>query len=231
MNSKGENVEKIEVSTSGRVTEYGSDTQENAVKKMYFKVHEVIKDAKMQKYAEDSCNIKSEGITFLGNFTGKNSLQLERIKNVKLKIELLQSQKVRPQLEYDTQDMMADIYACAISDLGGKFTHAMRTTYDEIKVTYGHEDVTDEKMYELAAKKVTQGQSYLPVIHKEKTLGSIFGDIKTQIEYFRLENRKLENEIILERGKSQFGTFDYIGKKAGVIIPTNVKNTKKALTN
>ncbi|MBR3881868.1 MAG: hypothetical protein IKJ36_01205 [Clostridia bacterium] len=213
------------------VSEYGKDTNENAMKKLYFKVYDVIKDAKMQKLAVDSCNIKAEGISFIGNFTGKNTLQLERIKNVKLKIELLQSKKVRPQSEYDTKDMMADIYACAISDLGGNFTYAMRSTYEEIKTKFGHEDITDEKMYELAARKVTQGQSYLPVIHKEKSLGAIFGDIKTQIEYFRLENKKLENEIILERGKSQFGTFDYVGKNAGIIIPTNVKNAKKALTN
>lgn len=208
----------------------GKETNENTMKNLYFKVHDVIKDAKMQKYAVDSCNIHAEGITFLGHFTGRNTLQLERIKNVKLKIELLQSKKVKPQSEYDTKDMLADIYACAISDLGGNFTHAMRTTYDEIKSKYGHEDISDEKMYELAANKVTQGQSYLPVIHKERSLGAIFGDTRTQIEYFRLENRKLENEIILERGKSQFGTFDYVGKKAGIIIPTNVKNAKKALT-
>ena len=218
-------------SNDTNVNEYGNGTNENAMKNLYFKVHDVIKDAKMQKYAADSCNIKAEGITFLGNFTGRNTLQLERIKNIKLKIELLQSQKVRPKAEYDTKDMMADIYACAISDLGGNFTHDMRTTYDEIKTKYGHEDVTDEKMYELAAQKVTQGQSYLPVIHKERSLGAIFGDTRTQIEYFKLENKKLENEIILERGKSQFGTFDYVGKKAGIIIPTNVKNAKKALTN
>ena len=178
----------------------GKETNENTMKNLYFKVHDVIKDAKMQKYAVDSCNIHAEGITFLGHFTGRNTLQLE------------------------------SIYACAISDLGGNFTHAMRTTYDEIKSKYGHEDISDEKMYELAANKVTQGQSYLPVIHKERSLGAIFGDTRTQIEYFRLENRKLENEIILERGKSQFGTFDYVGKKAGIIIPTNVKNAKKALT-
>lgn len=230
MESKEESVEIKTVSTE-TVSEYGNNTDENSMKNLYYKVQGIIKDAKMQKYAVDSCNIKAEGITFLGNFTGKNTLQLEKIKNIKLRIELLQSQKIKPQSEYDSKDMMADIYACAISDLGGNFTHAMRSTYDDIKKTYGHEDVTDEKMYELAAKKVTNGQSYLPVIHKESFLKGIFGDIRTQINFYRLENSRLQTQIILERGKSQFGTFDYVGKKAGIIIPTNVKNAKKALTN
>ena len=75
------------------VSEYGKDTNENAMKKLYFKVHDVIKDAKMQKLAVDSCNIKAEGISFIGNFTGKNTLQLERIKNVKLKIDNYESKR------------------------------------------------------------------------------------------------------------------------------------------
>ena len=53
---------------------------------------------------------------------------------------------------------------------------------------------------------------------------SLFGDIKNQINFYRIENQKLENQIILERGKSQFGTFDYNGKNAGIIIPTSIKN-------
>ena len=71
----------------------------------------------------------------------------------------------------------------------------------------------------------------MPVINKERFLKGILGDIRTQINFYRLENSRLQTQIILERGKSQFGTFDYVGKKAGIIIPTNVKNAKKALTN
>ena len=226
MDSNNNIVEGINDSTS-LLNEYGKNTKDNSMRNLYFRVQNVIKDAKMQKYVEDSNQISAEGISFIGNFTGKNALQMERIKNVKLKIELLQSQKVKPKDEYDSKDMMADIYACAISELGGKFTNAMQGAYDEIKVKYGHENVSDEDMYALASKKACGGQSYLPVIHKEKAKG-IFGDIKTQIEFYKIENQILENQIILERGKSQFGTFEYIGKNAGIIIPTNIKNTKNA---
>ena len=57
------------------VSENGKEINENTMKNLYFKVHDVIKDAKMQKYAVDSCNIHAEGITFLGHFTGRNTLQ------------------------------------------------------------------------------------------------------------------------------------------------------------
>lgn len=220
-NTLNKNVDEV-------LIEYDKETEEN--KNLYYKVQNIIKDAKVQKYIQDRNIISSEGISFLGNFTGKNTLQMERLKNVKLRIELVQTQKVEPKDKYDSKDMMADIYACAISDLAGNFTPEMKSMYDKIKAEYNTENISDENIYELACEKITKGQSYLPVIHKEKTKG-IFGDIKTQIEFLKLENQKLENEIILERGKSQFSTFDYVGKNIGIIIPTNVKNAKKSLTN
>ena len=67
------------------------------------------------------------------------------------------------------------------------------------------------------------------VIHQEKPKG-IFGDTKMQTEFYKIENKRLENQIILERGKSQFGTFEYTGKNAGVIIPVNISFVKKCAT-
>ncbi len=52
-----------------------------------------------------------------------------------------------------------------------------------------------------------------------------------QTEFLKLENKKIENQIILERGKSQFETFSYGENNMQFIIPANVKNAKKNLTN
>ena len=197
---------------------------------LYIKVQNIIKDAKIKKYAKESDVLASEGVSFFGSFTGKNALQLERIKNIKLKIELLQSKKIEEKDTYEEKDMMADLYACAISELGGKFTNEMQKMYDSIKEKCEDSSVTDENVYNLACEKITKGQSYLPVIHQEKPRG-IFANTKMQVEFYKIENKKLENEIILERGKSQLGTFNYFGKNAGIIIPTNIKNNKKGLTN
>lgn len=213
------------------VTEYRRKTKEAANRALYIRVQNLIKDAKIKKYVKESDSIASEKISFFGSFTGKNALQLERAKNVKLRIELLQTQKIEHKDKYEPKDMMADLYACAISNLGGNFTTEMQRMYDTIKRNCDKEDsATDEQIYNLACEKINAGQSFLPIIHQEKPRG-IFGDIRTQVNFYKIENQKLENQIILERGKSQFGTFSYAGKNAGVIIPTSIKNNKKSLTN
>ncbi len=213
------------------VTEYRRKTKEIANRAMYIKVQNIIKDAKIKKYVKESDSIAADRITFFGNFTGKNSLQLEKARNVKLRIELLQTEKIERKDKYEPKDMMADLYACAISNLGGNFTKEMQYIYDKIERTCSKEEkVTEEQVYVLACEKIDKGQSFLPIVHQEKSKG-IFGDIRNQINFYRIENQKLENQIILERGKSQFGTFDYVGKNAGIIIPTSIKNNKKSLTN
>lgn len=210
-----------------KVIEYRKKMREVRNKALYIKVQNIIKDAKIKKYVKESSAISSEGISFFGSFTGKNSLQLERMRNVKLKIELLQSKRIEVKDEYEETDMMADLYACAISEFGGQFTNEMQKMYNTVKRSCQERKITDEEVQGLARKKITSGQSYLPVIHQEKQKG-IFGNTKNQIEFYKIENKRLENQIILERGKSQFGTFEYIGKNAGIIIPTNIKNTKNA---
>lgn len=204
------------------VSEYRKRALEATNKALYIRVQNVIKDAKIKKYVKESDSISSERISFFGTFTGKNNLQLERMKNIKLRIELLQSKKIDVKDTYEKTDMMADLYACAISEFGGNFTTEMQKMYDSIKRLGREENITDENIHNLARKKIECSQSYLPVIHQEKPKG-IFGDIKMQTEFYKIENKRLENQIILERGKSQFGTFEYSGKNAGVIIPVNIR--------
>jgi len=205
-------------------------TNEDVNRNLYIKVQNVIKDAKIKKYIKESDYISSEGISFFGGLTGKNTLQLEKIRNVKLRIELLQSRRIPDKENYELVDMLADIYACAISELSGNFTKEMKKIYDFIKENCEENNVSDENIYNLACQKITCSQPFLPIIHQEKTKG-VFYEIRNQISFYKIENQRLENQIILERGKSQFGTFEYSGKDVGVIIPANIKNNKKSLTN
>lgn len=208
--------------------EKSSENDENK-RRLFWKVQKVIKNAKVKKYMDERKVISSEGMSFWGGITGKNNLQIERMKNIKLKIELLEAEKVNYKEHSELKEMLSDLYSCAILELAGSFTDEMQSLYKEIKLDYfneNNEEVSDEEIYIMACNKITNGQSYLPVIHKEKNRG-IFGDIKIQIQFLRLENQKLENQIILERGKSQFETFS----SNQFIIPNNVKNSKKSLTN
>lgn len=175
-------------------------------KNLYFNVQNAIKNAKVQKYFKERDEISKEGLTFWGYFNKKNDLQIERLKNLKLKIELLQTAKIEEKDIYDEKDLMADLYACALGDLAGKFTPEMSKLYDEIKLNIKDisNDELEEVVYINAVKKLTNSKSYLPIIHQEKKF-QIFGDTKTQIEFFKLENQNIENQIILERG-SKFET-------------------------
>lgn len=142
----------------------------------------------------------------MGYFNKKNDLQIEKLRNLKLKIELLQTKKVVDKKEYDFIDMMADLYACAISDLAGKFTPEMSKLYNEIKsyCKFEIDEKIEEKVYKLATEKISNSKNYLPVVHKEKHF-DVFGDTKAQIEFLKLENRNIENQIVSERG-SKFET-------------------------
>lgn len=175
-------------------------------RELYMKVQNIIKNARIEKYMQDRDNIAKEGLTFWGALTGKNSLQIQRIENIKLKIELLQTQKIEEKEEYTATDMLADIYSCAISELNGRFTEQMKSMYEKIKHKYPNEVLSDDEIYKLVCDKVENSQDYLPIIHKENAKG-IFGDIKVQINFFKMENKKLKNQIVIERGRSQFETF------------------------
>lgn len=171
-------------------------------KNLYFNVQNAIKNAKIQKYFTERYEISQEGLTFFGYFNKKNDLQIERLKNLKLKIELLQIANIEEKDKYDSKELMSDLYACAIADLAGNFTTEMSSLYNEIKLECN--DDIEEEVYKMALTKISNSKNYLPVIHQEKHFG-IFGDTKAQIEYLRLENQNIENQIVNERG-SKFDT-------------------------
>lgn len=170
---------------------------------LYMKVQRILRNARIEKYMEDRDLISKEKLTFWGAVTGRNTLQLQRIENIKLKIELLEAQRIEEKNDYDPMDMLADIYSCAISELNGRFSEQMRSMYNQIKAQYCNNNVSDDDIYKLVCGKVEGNQVYLPIIHKENRKG-ILGNTKNQIEFFKVENKKLKSLILIERGKNQF---------------------------
>lgn len=201
--SKSMNNEDIKIIEDSN---YSNKIDDKEKRNLYIKSQNIIKNAKIEKYMQDRDIIAKEGLTFWGVLTGRNSLQIQRIENIKLKIELLQTQKIEEKDEYEVTDMLANLYSCAISELNGKFTNEMKSIYNKIKDNYCDKNISDEEIYKLVCEKIDKDQKYLPLIHKEKSKG-IFGNIKVQIDFLKLENQKLQNQIIIERGRSQFETF------------------------
>lgn len=178
----------------------------NNKKNLYFNVQNAIKNAKIQKYFKQCEEISKGGLTFWGYFNKKNDLKIEKLRNLKLKIELLQTAKIEEKNKHNSKDLMSDLYACAIADLAGNFTPEMKKLYDEIKVQCKEcsKDNFEEDIYKCALNKIENSKKYLPIIHQERHF-KIFGDTKSQIKFLKLENNNIENQIILERG-SKFET-------------------------
>ena len=78
--------------------------------------------------------------------------------------------------------------------------------------------ITDDYIQELSCEKANKSESFLPIVHEEKKKG-IFGATKAQIAFYRIENKKLEDLIIKERGKIQFETFS--SNEYTVIVPSD----------
>ena len=186
----------------------------------YIKAKNVIKNAKINKYTEEGKSVSEQGMTFLGMLTGKNTLQYEKLRNVKLKIEFLQTERVDIKSDYDVIDILAEINSCAISEFNGKMNGEMETIYNDLRKNYCDSNVSDDDIYRLSCTKIANEKSYLPIIHEEKVKG-IFGEIRTQIDFFRIENKRLQDMIITERGKIQLETFS--GNPIPKIIPHNIK--------
>ena len=180
---------------------YQKQADKEIKKNLYIKVQKAIKDAKVQKYLNDRDVISKEGISFLGDITGKNDLQIERLNNVNLKIQLTQLQQIEEKENYSVREMLADLYICANIELGGNFTPEMKKIYDTIKQVYSDKKIgkfTDEFIAEIAREKIIQdGQTIsgenLPIA---KTRKSFLGKNKAQTELLRLENQRLNLQIM-----------------------------------
>lgn len=204
-------------------------TEEN--KRMGFcrEVRKVIKNVKYNNYLRQRDEVSKEGLSFFGNISGRNDLQIERMKNIKLKMELLEAEKDNYKFDTDEHQMLVDLYSCALLELGGKLNNEMKAIYNKIKDYYMEitlEDIPDEVIYEMACNQISNDQNTLPVVYNAKQKGLIFGSIRNQIAVYKMENAKLMNQIVLERGKNEIGNFS----GSQYIIPDNVKNSKNNLT-
>lgn len=156
----------------------------------------IIQDAKIEKYLNDRDIISKEGIGFFSGFTRKGDLQIERLNNVNLKIQLAQSIVPEEQKDYNIRNILADLHTCATVELGGNFTPKMQELYNTMKNAYERqsgEEFTEEAIRKLARDKIMASQNNLPVIQEPKR--GFFGRRKNQIELLRLENKGLEVQI------------------------------------
>ena len=99
---------------------------------MKSKVFNVIRNARIDKYVDEEEEIANEGLSFWGYLNGKNTLKIESLKNLRLKIEGLQKEREDAFKDYSNMDLMVALYSSAIVNFGGKFTPKMQELYNNL---------------------------------------------------------------------------------------------------
>lgn len=224
------------------VDAYKLQTDEALKRNLYFKVQNVIKDARIQKCLKEREEINKEPISFWGKLTGKSTLKTERLRNVYLKLKLAQSDVPVEQDKYSTRQMLADLYACAMTEFGGNFTPEMDKLYAAISETYGikgNKSFSQEYIHKLAEPKITQTQSAnLPTVQGK--FSRFFGKTKTQIATMQAANQILEEKLEAKQPNKKPWNYAYskpsvlssLEKKLKEIASnTSMKDTAKTKTN
>ena len=166
--------------------------------KLYDRVGQVLQNARLKKYSQERAELQGQKIGFIGKLLGKEDLRQEQLNNLDLKIQLARYPIPEPQGEPHIREMLADMYICAIQDLGGNYTPEMQSLNDNM-VTYfrngNNGKFTKEYIQEIARQKMSREArpgSNLPTI-KGKSKG--FGKSKAQIQTLRQENSFIAQKL------------------------------------
>ena len=166
--------------------------------KLYDRVGQVLQNARLKKYSQEKAELQGKKIGFIGKLLGKEDLRQEQLKNLDLKIQLARSPIPAPQGEPHIREMLADMYICAIQDLGGNYTPEMQSLNDNMVTYFGNGNngkFTKEYIQEIARQKMSREArpgSNLPTI-KGKSKG--FGKSKAQIQTLRQENSFIAQKL------------------------------------
>ena len=176
---------------------YNSQADTDLKRNLYLKVQGIIQNARIQKYEQEKQAISTRKVGFLGRITGADKLKEEQLRNINLKIRALQTEVPQEQAQYSVRDMLADIYACAISDFSGELTPEMKQMSDAIKANFTDRKngaFTDQYINGLAMEKIEAKRNReLPVVQGKKP--RFFQSTKSKIENIMLENQGLQNRI------------------------------------
>jgi hypothetical protein len=171
---------------------------------LYLKANQVIKNAKLGKLNSERETIQTEKVGFFGKLLGKDELKDEKLKNIDLKAEAIMTEIPEEKERYSVKDILADLYACAITEFDGNFTPEMLNLYNNITNTFGSKgqngqlkSFSQEHILKLAQAKINTepGRNLLAVAgNGTKRL--------SKIERLRAENGGLQQQIATNKMKN-----------------------------
>ena len=171
---------------------------------LYVKANQVIKNAKLGKLNSERETIQIEKVGFLGKLLGKDELKDEKLKNNDLKAEAIRTEVPEEKERYSVKDILADLYACAITEFDGNFTPEMLNLYNNITNIFGSKgqngqlrSFSQEYILKLAQAKINAepGRNLLAVAGNGTKRVS-------EIEMLRAENGGLQQQIATNKMKN-----------------------------
>lgn len=171
---------------------------------LYLKANQVIKNAKLGKLNSERETIQIEKVGFFGKLLGKDELKDEKLKNIDLKAEAIMTEMPEEKERYSVKDILADLYACAITEFDGNFTPEMLNLYNNITNIFGSKgqngqlkSFSKEHILKLAQAKINAepGRNLLAVAGNGTKRVS-------EIERLRAENGGLQQQIATNKMKN-----------------------------
>lgn len=173
---------------------------ENEIKQnLAKKVQDIIKEQEIRKYEEEHKKLCNTKVVFLGKLFGKEKLRQEQIENLELLIKSVSLRSVEEIDVINPEELLVNLYVCAIKNRDGNFSSEMVDIYSKIKSVYNQDDksdFSDEKIHQLATERIANSNSLVPIDDNKKK------KTKEQIRVLHEENRQLQSQIFSQVGKN-----------------------------
>ena len=144
------------------VEKHTLQSEKEVKRNLYVKVQGIIQNVRQQRLLQERKNIEEEKIGFFGRLFGREELKILKLQNIDLKLQKLREEKPEEQENYSIRQILADIYACKVTDCNGNMPVDMEDLYLSIKRIFKAGDgkeFSEEYIRSCAEHKIREGET------------------------------------------------------------------------
>lgn len=177
---------------------YREQAEIDIKRQLYIKVQTAIQNAQIAKYKKQRSELEGTKAGLFDTLTGKDRLKEQQLRNLDLKIRLLQNTAPSEQKVYSVRDMLADIYACTTAQFDKVLPPELGNLYELIKSNFEDTEngkFSDKYIYTLAQSKLQKYSEHANLPAVVSKVPRLFGKTKSQIEALDFENEQLQSRV------------------------------------
>lgn len=174
---------------------YKEQKNNNLKRDIYLRIHSLMRAEKLKLLQQKKSNIEAQKVGIFDKITGKSTVRELQMSNIDLEMESILNNPPEEKEYYSARDMLAEMYAFSISELGGNFTPELGKIFNTMKDKFGDasgKNFTLDYIKELAESKIAEKQN-LPVAPKKGF--RLFGKNKDQIDILQAQNTRLQSNL------------------------------------